>query len=65
MTAHENWVPGCGGTETPFQGRDGRTYLYMWNSRSGVQSEHAYYCQEDDLFLSNDEAARRIWGETR
>lgn len=56
-----NWIAACGGTETPFTGRDGKTYLYMWNSLSGEASEHAYYCQEDDLFLDYEEASRRIF----
>lgn len=48
------WVPACGGTETPSKTRTGRTLLYMWNTATG---EHAYYDCENDVFLSNDEAA--------
>lgn len=63
MTKHYNWIPACGGTETPFTGRDGKTYLYMWNQMpaDSGEAEHAYYCQEDDLFLTYEECKGRIW----
>jgi hypothetical protein len=60
---HYNWVPACGGKETPFKGRDGKTYLYMWNGVGGEKSEHAYYCQEDDLFLEYGECVGRVYPE--
>ena len=52
-----SWVPACGGTETPFVTRTGKTLLYMWNSMTG---EHAYYDVRADVFLSSDEAARAL-----
>ena len=53
----DDWVPACGGTETPFLARSGRVLLYMWNRVTG---EHAYYDVQSDLFLSNEEAAAAI-----
>ena len=52
-----DWVPACGGTETPFTTRTGRRLLYMWNSSTG---EHAYYDVASDIFLSNDEASTAL-----
>ena len=52
-----DWVPACGGTETPFKTRTGRTLLYMWNRKTG---EHAYYDVGADVFLTNDEATAAI-----
>ena len=49
-----DWVPACGGTETPFTTRIGHRLLYMWNPSTG---EHAYYDVVNDIFLSNDEAS--------
>lgn len=48
--AHDatQWVPACGGTETPFTCL-GKMYHYMWNRRTG---EHAYYDIRADLFVS-------------
>lgn len=51
------WVPACGGTETPFTTRTGRRLLYMWNTTTG---EHAYYDITNDVFLSNDEASAAL-----
>ncbi len=34
MSKHYNWVPACGGKETPFKGRDGKTYLGSWSWRT-------------------------------
>jgi hypothetical protein len=61
MTKHFNWQAACGGKELPFTGLDGKTYQYMWNGVSGEGSEHAYYCQTDDLFLDYSECAGRVW----
>lgn len=47
------WQPACGGTETPFTARNGKTLHYMWNRCTG---EHAYYNVTDDVFLTNEEA---------
>jgi hypothetical protein len=51
------WVPACGGTETPFTTRMGRRLLWMWNSATG---EHAYYDVTNDVFLSADEASTAL-----
>lgn len=50
----DDWVAGCGGTETPFRTRTGRLLFWMWNRTTG---EHAYYDVERDVFLSNEEAS--------
>jgi hypothetical protein len=48
-----NWLPACGGTETPFLTRSGRTLLYCWQPSTG---RHAYLDCGTDLILSNEEA---------
>jgi len=53
VAAQQEWVPECGGTETPFTTRTGRRLRYMWNPTTG---EHAYYDLTNDVFLSTDEA---------
>ena len=50
---NDNWVPACGGTETPFITRTGRKIHYMWNSTTG---EHAYYDVTNDVFLTTEES---------
>ena len=57
LSAAPDWVPACGGTETPFTTRTGRRLLYMWNLSTG---EHAYYDVASDIFLSNDEASTAL-----
>lgn len=57
LSAAPDWVPACGGTETPFTTRTGRRLLYMWNLSTG---EHAYYDLASDTFLSNDEASTAL-----
>lgn len=52
-----HWIPGCGGTESPFKSRSGRVLLYMWNTSTG---EHAYYDVNVDVFLDNEEAAAAL-----
>ena len=52
------WVPGCGGTETPFFARNGTRLLYCWQPSTG---RHAYLDMGSDLILS-DEEARNILG---
>ena len=52
-----DWVPACGGTETPFTTRTGRRLLDMWNLSTG---EHAYNDIASDIFLSNDEASTAL-----
>ncbi|MBK6788997.1 MAG: hypothetical protein IPG77_15520 [Betaproteobacteria bacterium] len=51
------WVPACGGTETPLTTRTGRRLLYMWNPTTG---EHAYYDVINDVFLSAEEATAAL-----
>jgi hypothetical protein len=51
------WQPACGGTETPFKTRTGRTLHYLWNRSTGV---HAYYDVDRDLFLTNEEAEEAL-----
>lgn len=53
----DDWVPACGGTETPFKTRSGRVLLYMWNRTTG---EHAYYDVEQDIFLTSEEACAAL-----
>jgi hypothetical protein len=48
-----NWVPACGGTETPFVTRTGRRLLYCWQPSTG---KHAYLDLGSDFFLSNEDA---------
>ena len=50
--AHPDYQVACSGTETPFTGRNSKTYLMVWNKKLW---RHEYYCFEDDLFLPNDE----------
>lgn len=52
-TVGDDWIAACGGTETPFRTRSGRTLFWMWNRVTG---EHAYYDVERDVFLTNEEA---------
>ena len=49
---HPDYQVGCSGTEYPFIGSDGKTYLYVWNKKLW---HHAYYCFESDLFLPEEE----------
>lgn len=51
------WQPACGGTETPFKTRSGKTLHYLWNRSTG---EHAYYSVTDDVFLTNEEAMEAL-----
>ena len=51
------WVPACGGTETPFTTRTGRRLLHKWNPTTG---EHPYYDDANDVFLSADEATAAL-----
>jgi hypothetical protein len=52
-----NWVPACGGTETPFKTRTGLRLLYCWQPRSG---RHAYLNLDTDLILTDDEARQAL-----
>ena len=51
--ANGNWIPACGGTETPFRSRSGITLLYCWQPSTG---RHAYLNCSTDIILSDDEA---------
>lgn len=48
------WVPACGGYETPFVSRSGKTLLYVFNH---AQGKHAYYDVRADIILTNEEAS--------
>ena len=48
-----NWVPACGGSETPFRTRSGRVLHYLWQPSTG---RHAYLDCETDLILDDEEA---------
>lgn len=52
-----NWVPACGGTETPFLTRSGRRLLYCWQQSTG---KHAYLDCATDLILTDEEARLAI-----
>lgn len=56
-----NWVPACGGTETPFVSRSGMRLLYCWQPSSG---RHAYINCDSDIVLTDAEAMRAL-GVTR
>ena len=49
----DNWIPACGGTETPFTTRTGRVLQYLWCPATG---EHAYIDVKTDIILTNEEA---------
>lgn len=53
LAAQGSWVPGCGGTETPFHTRTGRTLLYCYQASTG---HHSYLDCGTDLILTDDEA---------
>jgi len=48
-----NWIPACGGTETPFLSRSGRRLLYCWQPSTG---SHAYIDCGTDMVLTDEEA---------
>lgn len=48
-----DWLPACGGTETPFKSRSGRVLLYVYQASTG---RHAYLDVGQDLILTDDEA---------
>ena len=51
--AQDNWLPACGGTETPFWTRTGRRLLYCFQPSTG---KHAYLDVQTDLILTEEEA---------
>lgn len=48
-----NWVPACGGSETPFTTRSGRRLQYCWQPSTG---RHAYLDLGTDFILTDEEA---------
>jgi hypothetical protein len=36
---NDNWVPACGGTETPFTSRSGKRLLYCWQPSTGQNTQ--------------------------
>lgn len=52
MTNKDQWVPACGGTETPTKYRSGHVLLYMRNPRTG---EHAFLNMANDMFITTEE----------
>ena len=57
QAAQGNWVPACGGTETPFTTRTGRRLLYVYQATTG---RHAYLDLGTDLILSDEDARRAL-----
>lgn len=49
-----NWIPANGGTEVPFLTRNRRRLLYCWQPSTG---KHAYLDCDQDIFLTDEEAA--------
>ena len=49
----DQWVPACGGTETPFKSRSGITMLYCWNPAT---RDHAYLNVDTDIIMTHEEA---------
>lgn len=48
-----SWIAACGGTETPFLSRSGKTLLYCHQPSTG---RHAYLDVGTDMILSDEEA---------
>lgn len=48
-----DWFPACGGTEVPFETRNRRRLLYVWQPSTG---KHAYLDMGSDFILSDEEA---------
>ena len=49
-----NWIPACGGTETPFM-CNGYRLLYCWNGLSGYLHRNAYINLDTDMPLMSEE----------
>lgn len=49
----DQWVPACGGLETPFRSRSGVRLLYCYNPRL---HKHAYLNCDTDIIMSDAEA---------
>lgn len=54
-----NWYPAAGGTEPVFTSRSGRRLQYVYQPATG---NHAYYDVDNDLILSDEEAAAYLKG---
>lgn len=54
-----NWVPACGGTETPFVSRSGLRLLYCYQASTG---RHAYLNCDTDVILTDEEANAALRG---
>jgi len=52
MSTKETWVPANGGSEVPFLTRTGKKIWYMFCPTLKI---HAYYCVDNDTFLSDEE----------
>lgn len=52
----DEWVPACGGVETPFTVR-GKCLHYCFNP---AQMKHAYLDVDNDIILTDEEAARYL-----
>jgi hypothetical protein len=52
-----NWLPACGGTETPFMTRTGLRLLYCYQPSTG---RHAYINCSTDIILSDSEASAAL-----
>ena len=50
--AHPDYQVGCAGTEAPFIGFTGDTFLYVWHKE---RREYYYYCFEEDMFWGEKE----------
>ena len=53
----DNWVPACGGTETPFKARSGATLLYCFNP---ALRKHAYLDCGTATILTHEEAQAHL-----
>jgi hypothetical protein len=51
----DDWVVACDGQE-PIMRIGGKRYQYMWNRNDrNALTAHAYYCFEEDRFVSHSE----------
>jgi hypothetical protein len=53
----DQWVPACGGTETPFIARSGARLLYCFNPRL---RKHAYLDLGTDMILEDQDARMHL-----
>lgn len=57
--AEGDWQPASGGSEKPFATQSGKRLQYVYQPRSG---RHAYLDADDDVILTDEEAARYLPG---